>query len=299
MNYPKISIVTPSYNQGQYIEQTILSVLNQNYPNLEYIIIDGGSTDNTAEIIRKYEKSLKYWVSEPDKGQAHAINKGLAHCTGEIFNWLNSDDFLEPEALHKISERFEQEDKPDLVAGEVEIFDANGSVEYVKHQKLSAKGLLNWEKGVSLVQPGVWMRRELMQNCGGIDEQFHYSFDWDMLIRYLYLFPNVVFLPEKIINFRYHEASKTISSLSKFKNEEYQIIAKLQSLRQFKNLCKVCKSRLLSRQWMPTLKNIVNSNKSIIGKLFEVFYKHKITYLPLFRVTLGAIRLIIKERKFS
>ena len=82
------SIITPSYNQGQYIEQTIQSVLNQNYPNLEYIIIDGGSTDNTVEIIKKYEKHLKFWVSEKDKGQANAINKGLQYCTGEIFNWI-------------------------------------------------------------------------------------------------------------------------------------------------------------------------------------------------------------------
>src|ERR1700733_14532761 len=101
--YPKISIVTPSYNKGQYIEQTIQSVLDQNYPNLEYIIIDGGSTDNTIEIIEKYAPYLKYWVSEKDKGQANAINKGLQYCTGEIFNWLNSDDYLEPDSLEKIA----------------------------------------------------------------------------------------------------------------------------------------------------------------------------------------------------
>ena len=115
-----ISIVTPTYNQGQYIEQTIQSVLNQNYPNLEYIIIDGGSTDNTVEIIKKYEKHLKFWVSEKDNGQANAINKGLQYCTGEIFNWLNSDDYLEPGALLNIANAFSS--NVQMVAGKVRVF---------------------------------------------------------------------------------------------------------------------------------------------------------------------------------
>lgn len=100
---PRISIITPSYNQGQYIEETICSVLSQNYPNLEYIIIDGGSTDQSVEIIKKYQSQITYWVSEPDKGQADAINKGLARITGDWFNWLNSDDILMPNALHNLA----------------------------------------------------------------------------------------------------------------------------------------------------------------------------------------------------
>ncbi len=99
--YPKISIVTPSYNQGQYLEKTIESILSQNYPNLELIIIDGGSTDESINILRRYENRISFWVSEPDNGQADAINKGLKKTTGEIFNWLNSDDYLEPGALFK------------------------------------------------------------------------------------------------------------------------------------------------------------------------------------------------------
>lgn len=99
VEWPRISIVTPSYNQGQFLEETIRSILLQGYPNLEYIIIDGGSTDNSLEIIKKYEPWLTYWVSEPDKGPASAINKGLQKCTGEWFNWINSDDLLLPKSL--------------------------------------------------------------------------------------------------------------------------------------------------------------------------------------------------------
>jgi glycosyltransferase involved in cell wall biosynthesis len=102
MNYPRVSIVTSSYNQDQFLEQTILSVIGQHYPNLEYIIIDGGSTDDSVNIIRKYEKYLKYWISEPDNGQSHAINKGFWVSTGEILAWINSDDLFLPGILLEI-----------------------------------------------------------------------------------------------------------------------------------------------------------------------------------------------------
>lgn len=108
MKYPKISIITPSYNQGNFLEETIQSVLNQSYPDLEYIIIDGGSTDNSVEIIKKYENRLTYWVSERDKGQTDAINKGIRRSTGEIIGWMNSDDFYLPRAFFKVAKVFQK-----------------------------------------------------------------------------------------------------------------------------------------------------------------------------------------------
>jgi glycosyltransferase involved in cell wall biosynthesis len=293
--YPKISIVTPSYNQGAYLEQTIQSVLQSNYPNLEYLIIDGGSTDNSIDIIKRYENQLKYWISEPDYGQAHAINKGLMNCTGEIFNWLNSDDYLEPGALYAIGAQFAQPDFPDLVAGEVEIFNDKGSLEYVKHSKLTSKGLMIWEQGVTFVQPGVWMRRELIEKCGGIDEQFHYAFDWDLLIRYLYKAPKVQYLNQKIINFRYHEHSKTVRSIEKFAQEEHRILEKITSLSEFKGLKKIAQKKIAANLWMPQLKEIQSQPNKKLIKVYKILRQHKFQYLPIWQATLGAIKNIILE----
>jgi len=121
--YPKISIVTPSYNQAQFLERTILSVLNQNYPNLEYIIIDGGSTDGSVEIIKKYEKYISYWVSEKDRGQSHALNKGFEKATGELVGWQNSDDIYLPGAFKKVIEVFKNKPDYDVYFGNVYFID--------------------------------------------------------------------------------------------------------------------------------------------------------------------------------
>ena len=118
-NLPKISIITPSFNQGQFIEETIRSVLLQGYSNLEYIIIDGGSTDDTLEIIEKYSDFITYWISEPDEGQSHAINKGLAKATGEVFNWLNSDDYYLPNALLSLGQYFADHKDTNIFCGQL------------------------------------------------------------------------------------------------------------------------------------------------------------------------------------
>src|SRR5262249_46923914 len=125
-NYPRITIITPSFNQAQFFEQTIASVLDQNYPNLEYIIIDGGSQDHSVEIIRKYDHRLAYWVSEKDRGQTHAINKGLERATGDIIAYLNSDDFYLAGTLHRVAEYFQQHPDVDLLHGRCRTVNVNG-----------------------------------------------------------------------------------------------------------------------------------------------------------------------------
>ena len=116
---PRITIITPSLNQGEFLEDTIHSILNQNYPNLEYFIVDGGSTDNSVDIIKKYEHRINWWVSEPDRGQSHAINKGLVRATGDIINWINSDDLLFPGALQRVASCYQRHyGKVHLMVGE-------------------------------------------------------------------------------------------------------------------------------------------------------------------------------------
>src|SRR5437899_9101981 len=131
-SYPKISVVTPSYNQGSYLERTIRSVINTEYPNIEYIVIDGGSTDNSLDIIKKYEKYLKYWVSEQDRGQSNAINKGFSHATGDLWTWLSSDDYYMPGALWTIATMAIANPEASVFVGSGRIIDETGKVIYYK-----------------------------------------------------------------------------------------------------------------------------------------------------------------------
>ena len=219
--YPKISIITPSYNQGQYIEQTICSVLDQKYPNLEYIIIDGGSTDNTVEIIKKYEKHLKYWVSEKDRGQSHAINKGLEHCTGDIFNWINSDDYYLPNALFKIAEIFVNNTHANLVVAKEILFSHT-------EQKLSEGTFVDKDLATTLFrslydQPCTFIRLTTLKGLFPVREEFHYVMDAELYVRYLlqYGLDGIVCSDEVITMFRLHENSKGVSQNSRFDIEKY------------------------------------------------------------------------------
>ncbi len=215
MAYPKISIVTPSFNQGQYIEETILSVINQGYPNLEYIIIDGGSTDDTVAVIKKYEEYISYWVSEEDEGQADAINKGLQKCSGEIFNWINSDDYLVEGALYTIAKAFENSNYM-MVAAAVQNFSAAGLQQLFINKDLTIHGML--KEGFDYVyhQPGVWLRMEAMKKVGLFEKKYHYCFDQEYMLRYLLKFPTVNYVNSTIAFFRMHEQSKTVSSFDRF-----------------------------------------------------------------------------------
>jgi len=181
MNDPKITVVTPSFNQGQYLEQTIRSVLGQQYPDLEYIIIDGGSTDASVEIIKKYEKCLTYWVSEPDRGQAHAINKGFARATGDIICWLNSDDMYLPGTLSSIASALDV-NKSQLLFGNCLHFAQDGIDAYGSDVRgVSEKRDLLLADYV--IQPSSFWTREAWRATGPLDESLHFSFDWDWFIR--------------------------------------------------------------------------------------------------------------------
>jgi len=220
-SFPRISIVTPSYNQGMYIEQTIRSVLLQNYPDLEYIIIDGGSSDNTVEIIKKYEPWLKYWVSEKDHGQTNAINKGILKCDGEIFNWLNSDDYYSKGCFKYLAENFEDKNT-DIVAGKYRFFFENENKEKVIELKLRN----TIEESIALVamnQPSTFFRLPVLRLLGKLDENLNYLMDQDIWKKYLFKFgqDKIKIINNVLVSFRYHPDSKT--SQFNFINEYFGI----------------------------------------------------------------------------
>ncbi|MEN0054050.1 MAG: glycosyltransferase family 2 protein [Mucilaginibacter sp.] len=180
MSFPKISVITPSYNQGAFIEQTILSVIGQQYPNLEYIIIDGGSTDNTVDVIKKYEDHITYWLSEQDAGQSHAINKGFARATGDILCWLNSDDYYLPGTLLDIGSRLAANGL-DLVFGNCIHLNEKDNQTYGSY----FDPFKNWDikQGDYIVQPSSFWTKRAFELTGPLREDLHFGFDWEWYAR--------------------------------------------------------------------------------------------------------------------
>lgn len=209
---PRITIITPSFNQGNYLEQTIVSVLEQNYPDLEYIIIDGGSADHSVDIIRKYEKHLAYWVSEPDRGQAHAINKGLARATGAVFNWLNSDDYLAPGALHEIGNYFSTHPKATVYCGFTHCFFDLDNVTSHEYRMGVKENVTDTILNVEMSQPACFYRMDVVKEIGGVNESLRYVFDDELWFRYLcrYGLEGIGLSEKRLANFRLHGSSKSV-----------------------------------------------------------------------------------------
>jgi glycosyltransferase involved in cell wall biosynthesis len=180
-SWPRISVVTPSFNQARFIEQTIRSVLEQGYPNLEYIIIDGGSTDGSVEFIRKYESELAYWVSEPDRGQSHALNKGFERATGEILAWINSDDFYLPGALFAAAQLL-REQQADLVFGACLFLLESEECPFIFRtpRELAKESLSVFD---FIDQPSAFWTRRVWEKTGPLDQSLRFAFDWDFFIR--------------------------------------------------------------------------------------------------------------------
>lgn len=189
-SWPKITVVTPSFNQAGFIEQTLQSVLNQHYPNLEYYVVDGGSTDGTVEILRRYSERLTGWVSESDDGQSSAINKGFARSQGDVMTWLNSDDQLAEDALWIAGEIFATQPKVAWLTGKLANMSADGRMTTVCDHDLSASFLIRrgWHHAKMfgfLQQEGTFWRRELWDEAGGyVDTQRHYSLDFELWKRF-------------------------------------------------------------------------------------------------------------------
>lgn len=223
MSLPKLSIVTPSFNQGRFLEETIRSVLDQRYPNLEYIVVDGGSTDESVDVIRRYEDRLAYWVSERDRGQVHAINKGLARATGEIVAYINSDDVYLPGAFDAAIDYFRERPSCEWLCGDTLMF-GGGHPTYLVRAEVpkSAAHALSW--AYTAPQPGMFWRRALL--ASGFDEAWRYDFDHDLYVRLLLAGHRCEYLPVPLAAYRLHAASKTVAESRRF-DEEFDRSAEL------------------------------------------------------------------------
>lgn len=206
MEYPKISIITVSYNQCEFIEDNIKSVLSQDYPNAEHIIIDAGSTDGTLEILKKYDTHLN-WVSEPDNGQSDGLNKGFKKATGDIIGWFNSDDRLPPNALKFVSEFFINNPEEIAVIGDQKLIDENGNeIKVIKSRAYTHDFLLNHARGIT--QNSTFFKRSVFNKTGYLNEDIHFAMDRDLFVR-ISKIKDMPYIPKILGEFRIQEDSKT------------------------------------------------------------------------------------------
>lgn len=218
-NYPKITIITPSYNQGRYLEETILSIIGQNYPNLEYIIIDGGSTDNSVDIIKKYEHSLKYWVSEKDNGTYDANNKALKKFTGDYWCVVNSDDLLKPSSLFRVAEYLHVNKYPDWITADIEYIDENSKRLGFAKTKYPAKiAGYYFTNGCWIPHPVTFLSKKVYQTVGFFSKTDVMDYEYWIRCEQSGFLPKII--GEELGSFRYHNDCKSMN----FSNIHTQVI---------------------------------------------------------------------------
>lgn len=249
--WPKISIVTPSYNQGKFLEECIRSVLLQGYPNLEYIVIDGGSTDETIDVIKKYEPWLTYWESKPDRGQSHAINKGLERSTGKLFNWHNSDDVLTPDSLSTMASAIIKYPQAGYVHGHRILIDYKSVIQPGDDppQSDEVRFLPELTAAVSMLksgyQPGCLMDRQLAVDVGMVDENLHYIMDIDLLLR-IALVKRPVYVSFPAVYLRGHTDVKSLQWNSQRAKEKLYTVGKIFSRADLPDSIKKLKGQSLA-----------------------------------------------------
>ena len=216
-----VSIITPSFNQSAYLEQTMKSVLDQDFPNIEYIVMDGGSTDSSVDIIQRHAARLAFWTSERDRGQADAINNGIAHAHGEILAWLNSDDYYLSGTISAAVEIFEQNPDMVLIYGDMLAVNEHGeTINTLKYQQLTLEDLLCFQ---IIGQPSVFFRREAFEKSGGLDTTFHFLLDHQLWIK-IAAQGKILHVDQTWSAARYHAEAKNRAKASEFGQEAFRIL---------------------------------------------------------------------------
>lgn len=244
-DFPRITVVTPSFNQAAYLERTIFSVLDQGYPNLEYIIVDGGSTDGSVDIIRRYADRLAWWVSEPDHGQTDAINKGLRRATGEWVAWQNSDDIYYPGVFHDLAAAAAQNPQAGLIIGDMMLIDENDrALRDIRYVKPSYKALL--AEGMVLTNQSAFWRREVQSEIGLMSEDLHYAFDYEWFLR-LTQHVEAIHVDRIWGALRLHDETKTSLQAQHLQKEAKQVLSGRQMPWWQKKLYKLRRLALMLR----------------------------------------------------
>ena len=243
----RFSIVIPTLNQADTLEHTLLSIINQDYTNIEIIVIDGGSNDDTSRIIEKYKEWIDYYVSGEDSGQSDAINRGFSLASGEIYAWINSDDFYLPQAFPRISRAFENNHKIDIIVGAGDV--VTKDCEFLKHihpMEMNQENLVRWLEGDWIMQQSCFWTNEIWEKSGGVDETLKLLMDFDLWIRFSKLGKSTV-LNEPLAAMRYYRETKTISLRDLVKEETAYVFAKNGELEEVKKLVRklVAKNQLL------------------------------------------------------
>lgn len=226
-NLPSISIVTPSYNQGKYLEETIMSVISQDYDNFEYIIVDGLSNDNTHEILEKYKNNPKIHkiICEKDNGQTDALIKGFNICKGDIYCWINSDDLLKPHTLSKVATYFAQNPNVDILVGILDTIDEDSKLIGIREGRKMKN--LDWLIMPQCIgQQSTFYRANVYKQIGGLNQGLEYSMDYDLFMRFAIGGFKFLYVSDVLSSFRFHNSSKTVSLPYKFWKEEFYVFKK-------------------------------------------------------------------------
>jgi glycosyltransferase involved in cell wall biosynthesis len=288
--------VTPSYNQGSYLQETIRSILLQGYPNLEYFIMDGGSSDQSVEVIRRYANWIDGWVSEADAGQADAINKGLARATGDVFQWINSDDVLAPGACRAVGEAWTE---GVTIAGSVLEFD-DAHAYLVENRRITVHNLLHHfyrNAKASYHQPGVWLDRHKIKELGGFENDLHYCFDYYTSALYFERWPQIRYIADTLVSFRIHAQQKTTGGRDKATLEFGRARERLTTTLLSKRLRH--EARIGMRRWnwpaeVARIRTSVDQPLARVAILGWKFIRHP--RVAMNRLTLGAIRREVAGR---